>query len=65
MVAQSSKLTELESQDSLLREDLNPNEELEEKYANLMSRNEHLDSFKNDTNNTNNKLLKKSTQVKM
>jgi len=62
LLVQSSKITEIESQNSLLRNDLDPNEELEEKYAYLMSQNQRLDSFKNENGS---KLLKKSTQFKL
>lgn len=63
LLVQSSKMAELESQNAILRNDLNPNIELEFKYAHLMGKNPKLDAYKLEQNNS--KLLRKSTQFRL
>lgn len=57
-------MAELESQNDLLRNDLNPNEELEYQYANLMGRNPKLDDY-TFLQPDHTKLLLKSTQFRL
>lgn len=64
LLIQSSKMTELESQNDLMRNDLNPNEELENQYANLMGRNPKLNDYK-FLQPDHMKLLRKSTQFRL
>jgi hypothetical protein len=64
-IFQSSKITEIESQkSSLIRKDSDL-DDLEEKYANLMSRNDRIDSIKENDNDAGSRLLKKTKHFKL
>ena len=58
VIGESTKPSEFDSDNSLIRYKIDINDDLADKYADLMSKNERVDSYKTNSN----KLLKKTTQ---